>query len=162
MEKESIQKLDNGRKKLSANLSRFVDASKKLLKPLKSLDDAQISALFTLGYAMKIFMLIERPATKIDKALISRFKAIVDEICPPLGDIVTAKDPCFESTLAYVSALGKCEKEGRSEDQCPEAWQYGAESVNCAIRELENMRKQLKDLMDGIEPWESWEPFPLP
>jgi hypothetical protein len=162
MEKESKQKLDNARKKLSANLSRFVDASRKLLKPLKSLNDAQIAALFTLGYSMKIIMLVERPTTKIDKAIISRFKVIMDEICPSLGDIVISKDPCFESTLAYVSALGKCDKEGRSEDQCREAWQPGAESVNCAIRELENMRKQLKDIMDGIEPWEPWEPFPLP
>jgi len=159
MGKKSKQELENARKKLANELDKFVKASRNLLEPLKGLNDTQIAALVTLGYSMRVIMLAGRPTAKVDKVILSRFKEVVDEVCPPLGNVAISKDPCFEATVSYLSALKKCEDDGRDEDECFEAWGPGGQAVMCTMKELENMRGQLADIFGRLKPPR---PFPWP
>ena len=159
MEKKDKQPLKNARQLLSNELHKFVKASGNLLEPLKELNDTQVAALVTLGFSIRIIMLAGRAATNLHKDILRDFKEVVDEICPPLGKVAIDQDPCFESTVSYVSALKSCEDEDppRDEEECFEAWGPGAQAVMCIMKELEDMRAQLGDLFGRLKP-----PRPFP
>jgi len=159
MEKGRKKELEDARKKLANELDKFVKVSRNLLEPLKELNEYQIAALVTLGYSMRVIMLAGRPATKIPEGILARFKEVVDEVCPPLGKLVIPKDPCFEATVSYLSALAKCDAEGRTEDECWEAWGPGFQAVTCIMEELEEMRGKLADIFGRLKPPR---PFPWP
>jgi len=157
MKKKKKQEFENARQKLANELDKFVKVSRNLLEPLKGLNEIQVAALVTLGFLMRAITLAGRPTAKIDKRIMTRFKEVVDEICPPLGKVTISKDPCFEATVSYLSTLKKCEDEGRNEDECFEAWGYGASAVMCTMKELEEMKGQLADIFGRLKP-----PRPIP
>ena len=157
MPKKDVKRLKIAREKLAKQLNGLIKASEKLLEPLKDLDEEQTAALVALVYSTRLIMFAGRPAAKLDKRILARFKRAVDEICPPLGTISVSRDPCFEASVQYVQALKKCEDEGRSEEECFEAGRYGAQAVGCTMEELEEMRGKLRDMFGRIKP-----PRPLP
>lgn len=157
MEKKNKQELENSRQKLENELDGYVKVLGNLLEPLKELNETQVAALVTLGFSMRAIMLAGRPTARIDEGILARFKEVVDEICPPLGKVTISKDPCFEATVSYLSALKECEDEGRNEDECPKAWGYGAQAVMCTMKELEEMKGQLVDIFGRLKP-----PRPIP
>lgn len=159
MKKMTKSEVDVAKKNLSNVLSKFVKASASLLKPLESLNEEQIAALFTLGYSLRIFMSLEHITDKGDKAVLKNYKKVIDEICPPLGNIVIAKDPVFEAEVSYLSALAECEKEGKSEDECPKAWEFMAQIIMAEMKEVEEMRRELINIYNGMNPPR---PFPWP
>lgn len=157
MEKGRKKELEDARKKLASELDKFMQVSRNLLEPLKELNEYQIAALVTLAYSMRVIMLARRPATKIPEGILARFKEVVDEYCPPLRELAISKDPCLEATLSYIEALKKCQDEGLTEDDCPDAWEHGGRAVMCTMKELEEMKGKLGDIFGGLKP-----PRPLP
>ena len=68
-------------------------------------------------------------------------------------------DDCFDYDVAYVTALKKCEDEGRREEKCWDAWGPGAAAVYCRMEKLEEMQGILRDIFDKLKPPKL---FPLP
>ncbi|MFW9855004.1 MAG: hypothetical protein ACFFFG_08075 [Candidatus Thorarchaeota archaeon] len=159
MEKTTRQELKQARQKLANELDEFVKASRSLLEPLKELNETQIAAIVTLGYSMRVIFLAGRPTANLSQEILTDFKEVIDETCPPLGKVSLAKDPCLEATISYVAALAKCEAEDppRSEEECFEAWGAGAEAVMCTMKELEEMKERLADIFGRLRP-----PRPIP
>lgn len=152
LEKKNKQELENARKKLAIEIDNYVKALGNLLKPLKDLNESQIAALIALGFSIRIIMLVRRPTTRIDEMIFKRFKEVIDDICPPLGKVTISKDPCFDATVSYLSSLKQCQHEGRDEDKCFEAWEPGAQALNCTMKELDRMKKQLLDIFERLNP----------
>jgi len=55
--------------------------------------------------------------------------------------------------------LKKCAHEAREEDECFEAWGYGGQAVMCTMKELEEMKRQFKNIFGRLKPPR---PFPWP
>src|SRR4030042_1211801 len=122
MKKATRKELDDAREKLSSTFHSLVKASKELLQPLKGLDEVQTAAVVTLAATMRIALLAGRASVGVDKGLLAQLEGTIDEFCPPIRSVSIAKDPCFEATVAYGSALAECEKTGQKEDECMDAW----------------------------------------
>ena len=148
--------LDAGRS-LEKSVSQLVGATSRLLEPLTNLNDEQRDAVVMLGLLMHGFALAKRPPTKMSENTLARFKKELDAICPPLGEVAISKEPCFEATVSYVSALKKCEDEGRSEEECFEAWGPGAQAVMCAMKMIEELKVEIGTLLGRQTP-----PKPIP
>jgi hypothetical protein len=159
MGNENRRELEEARQQLARELDSLVKASGDLLEPLKGLDESQIAAVVTLGFAMRVVMLAGRPAAKIDRGILTQLEETIYEVCPPLGSISISRDPCLEASIQYAQALKECQDEGRDEDNCPEAWGYGGQTVMCAMKEVEEMKRQIEDILGGMEPPR---PFPWP
>ena len=161
MEKKDRESLDKARQMLANELNKLAKVSGSLLEPLKDLDELQIAALVTFGHLIRIIQLAGRPTMNIDEGILNRLNGIIDGICPPLGRVELSRDPCFDASVSYASALQKCRDEDppRDEDECFEAWGPGAQSVMCTMRELEEMKGQLGDIFGRLRPPR---PFPWP
>ncbi len=157
MEKEGRQELLDARKSLEESLNQVVGATSKLLEPLKGLSDEQRDAVVMLGLMMQGVALAKRPPAKMSEDILVQFKEELDGICPPLGKVAISKDPCFEATVSYLSALKKCEDEGRNEDECPDAWGPGGMAVMCTMKMLEEMKTEIGALLRRQKP-----PKPIP
>ncbi len=157
MEKEGRQELLEARKSLEKNLNQVVDATSQLLEPLKGLSDEQRDAVVILGLMMQAIALAKRPPAKMSEDILVQFKEKIDEICPPLGKVAITKDPCFESTVSYLSALKKCQDEGLNEEECPDAWGYGGAAVMCAMKMVEEMKIEIGAMLGKQKP-----PKPIP
>jgi hypothetical protein len=106
---------------------------------------------------MQGIFLAKRPATRLNEDILNKFKAEIDGICPPLGDVAISKDPCFEASVGYATALAKCEQEGHDEDECPEAWGYGGAAVMCTMQKIEDMMGRIREILERQVP-----PKPIP
>jgi hypothetical protein len=158
MGKESKEQLLRARQSLEKSLIQVVDATGKLLEPLKALEDGQRDAVVMLGLLLQGMALAKRPPVRMRADIPARFKEELDAICPPLGTVAVSKDLCFEATVSYVSALATCENEGKDEDGCPEAWGPGAQSVMCVMEAIEEMKAEIGALLGkqktpGPIPW---------
>ena len=157
MEKERKQELFEARKSLEKILGQVVGATGKLLEPLRKLSDEQRDAVVILGLIMRGIVLAKRPTTKMSEDILIQLKEEVDGICPPLGGVAISKDPCFEASVSYVSALKECEDEGRDEDECPDAWGPGYAAVMCTMKMIEEMKREIGTLLNRQKP-----PKPIP
>lgn len=158
MEIESIRELDESRSKLAAEFDEMVKASSILLEPLKELNDKQLAAVATLGYMLRFTTFARRPALKIDEDILSHFEKIVDDLCPPLGEMSFSRDPCFEASIQYAVALKKCkDDDNREEEECHEAWGHIADAVSCTMKEMQEMKGWLSDIFGRLDP-----PIPIP
>lgn len=150
------------RESLKKEISGMVKATKELTGPLKTLDKDQIAAVTFLVLERDILMRASRKSAGLDEDLILSFKAAVESICPdfePILELSRFKDPCMEHEVAYVSALAKCEKDGRDEDECHEAWGPGAAAVLCTMKQIEDMKGHMIDIWEGFR---GPRPFPWP
>ena len=157
MEKERRQELFEARKSLEKILSQVAGATGKLLETLKELSDEQRDAVVILGMITQGIALAKRPQTNMSENILIQLKEEIDGICPPLGKLAISKDPCFEATVSYVSALKKCEDEGRDEDECYDAWGPGYAAVMCTMKMIEEMKREIGTLLNGQRP-----PKPIP
>lgn len=157
MEKAKKDELDSTRKALSNRIDEVVNATGYLLEPLKKLNKPQMDAVITLGLMIQSVILAKRPAVNLSKDIIDRFAAEVDSICPPLGKEMISQDPCFEASVAYALALKECEDKGLREEQCPDAWGPGARAVYCTMEKIDNMRRDIENLLRRQHP-----PRPIP
>jgi hypothetical protein len=161
MERNDRKELENARQKLANELDKLVKVSENLLAPLKAVNENQMAALVMLGFSVRLILLAGRPTANLDQRILEDFKVVIDDICPPLGEVAISKDPCFETSISYASALQQCQNEDppRDEDECFEAWGPGAQAVMCTMRELEEMRGRLEDIFGRLKPPR---PFPWP
>ena len=161
MKKSDMESLTKARQDINTEYKKFAKAAGQLLEPLKKIDDKQVAALATFGYLTRAIHLANRPSLSIDSGTLKQFTDLVDQICPPLGEVSIAKDPCFEASVAYASALVSCRNDDppRDEDECFEAWGNGAQAVMCAMQDIENMKGVIGGFLGGIRPPQ---PFPWP
>jgi hypothetical protein len=157
MERTDREKLLDARKSLERSAAQVIGATGKLLEPLKDLTDAQQNAVVMLGRLIQGVALLKRPSVKMKEEILVQFRDELDEICPPLGKMAISKDPCFEATVAYASALVKCEAQGVGEDDCLEAWGPLSQAVRCAMRAIEEMKAEFETMLGGQYP-----PRPIP
>lgn len=157
MKKEERQKLLKARKSLEQSLKQVAVATGKLLEPLRGLSDEQRDSVVMLGLIMQGIALAKRPQAKMSEDILVQFKHEIDGICPPLGEVSISKDPCFEATVSYLSALKECEDEGRNEDDCPKAWGPGYQAVVCTMKMIEEMKREI-----GIRLGRQRPPKPIP
>jgi len=154
--------LEKFRGLLNEKISGMVEATKELAGPLNTLNKNQIAAVTFLVLERDLLMHASRKSTMLDEDLLHKFKVAVESICPdfePILEISRFQDPCMEHEFAYVSALAKCEEEGRKEEECHEAWGPGAAAVYCAM----GIINDIQGLMTKI--WERFGspgPFPWP
>lgn len=157
MEKEDRNKLQEARGSLAQSIDQIVNATPQFLEPLKDLSADQKGAVVILGMLVQSIALAKRPHTKVSEISLATFQREVDGICPPLGKIAIAEDPCFDATVSYISALKDCEDEGRDEEDCPEAWGPGAQAVMCAMEKINEMKRGIGELLGRQDP-----PKPIP
>lgn len=153
MEKYNREELEEARKKLAEDFDEIVKSSSTMLESLKELNDNQIAAVATFGFLMRFTTIARRPALKIEESILSHFEKVIDDLCPPLKEISTSRDPCFEASIQYAIALQKCKDENNwNEDQCHDAWGYGAQAVMCTMKELQDMKGWSSDIFGRLEP----------
>lgn len=157
MEKEGRQKLLEARKSLEKSLKQVVGATSKLLEPLKGLNDEQRDAVVMLGLMVDVIALAKRPTAKLSEGVLMQFKDQVDGICPPLGEVSISKDPCLDATTSYLSALKKCQDDGKSEAECSDAWGPGGTAVMCTMEKIETVKHEIEVLLGRQVP-----PKPIP
>lgn len=151
MEK-SIGDLKEARASLQRSVGELLGATGTLLKPLRHLEPDQRDAVVALGLLMQDCAIARRPASRLDPALVARFAKELEVISPVLGEAVLSRDPCLESNSAYVSALAKCESEGKTEDQCRAAWVPGAQAVACAMARIEATKGIIEQMLGAQMP----------
>ncbi len=152
MEARDRERLTSSRSSLEKSVSQLVGATRSLLEPLRDLNDEQRDAVIMLGLLMQGIALAKRPPARMSQDILAHFKAELDAICPPLGGLAISEDPCFEATVSYVSALTKCQDEGRREEQCFEAWGPGAEAVMCTMKMMEAMKTEIGTMLGRQKP----------
>lgn len=157
MEKGDMNKLQEAREAIAESVDQLIKATPQLLKPLEDLSPMQKDAVAILGMLIQSIALAKRPHTKISESDLNVFKEEVDGICPPLGAFTISEDPCFSATVDYLSALMKCEDEGRDEEECFEAFGPGAQAVMCAMEKIEEMKHEIGGLLGRQDP-----PGPIP
>ena len=153
MKKEGKEKLEGARKKLEKQLQQLVRATAELLKPLKSLKEEQIAAIVTLGYLVQGIMQVKSSVAKLGDAMVVRFEKALAAVSPGLAHAVRHTDifaGCFAQDLEYATAMAKCEKDERDEDECWEAW--GAGAVMCRMEKLNELGKYVEDILGGLKP----------
>jgi len=157
MKGNESERILGARESLEKSVGQIVAATSKLLEPLKELNDEQKDAVVTLGLLIQGITFAKRPPVMMSEDILIQFQEELNEICPPLGEITIAKEPCFEATVSYASAMQKCEDEGKSEEECPEAWGAGYQSIMCAMKKIEEIKDDIRNILDGQRP-----PKPIP
>jgi hypothetical protein len=157
MKKEGIENLLEARKSLETSLNKILVVTGKILEPLKGLTEEQKEAVVRLGLMMQAIALAKRPTTKVAQETLVQFGKEIDNFCPPLGKATIAQDPCFESTVSYLTSLKKCQDDGRTEEECEEAWGYGAMSVMCTMEKINELGRRIGEWPGGGE-----HPGPIP
>lgn len=151
-----MEKLEQARGNLTKQLEQLVGATGYLLEPLKSLKEDQVAAVVMLSLLTNEIMGARTVLPKTGKILVDRFKKELVGICPEFGRVIRT-DPCFDATVGYLGALKKCEDEGRSERNCPEALNYEGKMAHCVMERVEERRRIIVDILKGQKP-----PRPIP
>ena len=158
--KASMKELDRNRVLLNKKISGMVEATKELVSPLRTLNKNQIAAVILLIFERDILMHASKRSTKLDRRLLRKFKAAVEAICPDLAPVLEISrygDPCMEHSVAYISALAKCDKDGKGEEECPDAWGPGMAEIYCTMEQIKDFQPPM------IEVWEGFrDPKPFP
>ena len=152
MKKGDREQLVSARKALAESLDQVVAAVGDFLAPLRKLTGEQRDAVVMLGLLMQSINLAKRPPAMTSQQVLTQFKEEIDKVCPPLGEVVISKDPCFEASVAYVSALTKCEDEGKSEAECFDSWGPGAQSVMCAMQAIDDLKTEIGEILGRQSP----------
>jgi len=149
--KEKRKRAEQARMELRKKLVPMIKATSYLLQPLKSLNEEQVAAVVTLSLLTQGVTGAARVLPKSGKDIVASFKKELVEICPEFGRSIRS-DPCFDAEVAYVSALRKCEDEGRGESECPEAYGWMGALVQCDMKKLENLKGIIKDIRGELKP----------
>ena len=158
MDDISRKGIERARTLFGKSLQQLASSSSELLKPLHTLNETQMVSVQILVHLIHVSLLAKRPQFATNPDTLKVLFRAFDDVCPGLGkDFVASKDPCFDASVAYASALAKCEEDGRDDDDCFETWGPAAESINCAMAEIEEMSGRITGLLKGLEP-----PWPIP
>lgn len=154
MDRKDYEHLLSDRRRFAEELRQLADASGELLAPLRSLTEQQTAAVAILGYLWQIIALAKRPQFAIDEGILRQFQKEFIAICPPWEPDAISKDPCFDATIAYLSALMECEEDGRTEAECPDSWGPMGATIVCAMGRIQELKTKIGDLLpDWDSPW---------
>jgi len=149
--KEKRKRAEQARKELIGKLEPMIKATSYLLEPLKSLSEEQVAAVVTLSLLTQGVMSAARMLPKSKKDIVGRFTKELVGICPEFQRSIRS-DPCFDAEVSYVSALKKCQDEGRGEDDCLEAHGWMSALASCGMKELEKSKGIITDIRRGLKP----------
>ncbi len=99
-------------------------ASKNLAERLKKMNNEDQATVATLIVMMEATMSLDGNSLSLQKETAAR---IVENIRPASAVVARVWDPrsiiggCFDESVAYASAMAKCEKNGKKESECDEA-----------------------------------------
>jgi len=149
--KEKRKRAEQARKELRKKLEPMIKATSYLLEPLKSLNEEQVAAAVTLSLLTQGVTGAARVLPKSGKDIVASFKKELVGVCLEFGRVIRS-DPCFDAEVAYVSALKKCEDEGRSEGDCWEAHGQMGTLAQCGMKKLEKLKGIIEDIRGGLKP----------
>lgn len=149
--KEKREKAEQARKELRGKLELMIRATSQLLEPLKKLDKEQVAAVVTLSLLTQGVVGTARVLPKAGKDIVARFKKELVGISPEFGRVIQS-DRCFDTEVAYVSALKKCDDEGRGEDQCWEAYGSLDSLAYCAMKKIEESKRIIEEMRLDLKP----------
>lgn len=161
-EKEAREKLEQARGELRKELKLWVEATGSLLEPLKTLNEDQVVAAVSLSLMFQSVAQATLSSTELRKEIAARFKDELTTVSAGLSRLADDKAlrisrAISDAELDCVSALKKCEDEGRKESECWESWGPCARAIYEVMKELEGMRGWIGDLLGGLRP-----PRPIP
>ncbi len=151
LKKGDMEELEQARGNLTKQLEQLVGATGYLLEPLRNLKEDQVGAVVMLSLLTSEVTSARILLPKTGKTLVNRFKRELVEVCPEFERMIRT-DTCFDATVSYLGALKKCEEEGRSDANCPEAWGIAGLTIGCISRRLENDRRIIVDILKGQKP----------
>ncbi len=137
------QRFEELRQELTERLNTLAEMTADILEPLKTLDDRQLQAVATVGSLARVLTFVQRPPHKVASGTFDRFKYEIDQVCPPLGQELVSPDPCFDSTVSYLSALKECEDDGETEEECEDAWGPGSQAVMHVMQAIDKVEHRI-------------------
>ena len=123
--------------KRNAKLLQMVEGSDSLLGSLKSLNDEQRAAVSTAIILTREITAIEASGARFDKKIGEKYMVVIEKYCPDLPRTSFSRGiPCFDQTVAYLSALKDCEEDNKTESECLEAQVAGSSLAACQFDAL--------------------------
>ena len=145
-----MKDLQDKKQNLEKELNYIVDLTSHLKKSLSQLDENQIAAVSILLWQIQIVSQGSRVLGKQGNMIMTRFNSELDKICPDPPKVELTGDPCFDASVAYVSAVQKCENEGTEEEKCYDAHGYMGTLMDCAMAKVEDLQGILGKIGDDL------------
>ncbi len=158
MDKEGMQELMDPRQSIDGMLYQVVSLARKIVEPLRDLNEEQRFSVAMLGILIQAVTLANRPSSRISADVLDRFKDQLDNICPSLGSAAISGDPCYEASVAYATAKQKCKDDNTPAVECFEAQKYEGILTKCLVNKLECTKREIGVLLARQTPamTESW------
>ncbi len=137
-------------------MGNVIKEAQRLADALVSLPEVQRAAavgLVLLGQAVAAH---SRSQVRRNAVAAEAFTTLVGKLSPvgevePIGGRLLRG--CIDESIAYASAMARCEQEGKTTEQCDqENWQDAAKEVDCQLRALDKLRGFMQRLT-GRPPW---------
>ncbi len=141
--------------KLDKNLRQMALATKQIAAPLKALTAEEMASVVSLIMVSNNLAAARAGGIEFEKEIREIFVAELVAISPGLGravDPTVHRGGCWDQSIAYVSALVSCEKEGTSEEDCWEANGALGALMACEMREIGKLKEEIKDIWGGFHP----------
>lgn len=159
---ESTQPDSMAVQRVHEEMHRVVAASGAILEPLRTLNHEQQVAAVSLALIVQGVAAYQISRLAPDITVVAGFRRTLAEVSPlfgRMGDAVSVVMACMDESIAYASVLASCENEDppRQEDECFEAWGPGGEEIQCLMRALQNLQRDINGLIGQLDP-----PRPIP
>ena len=155
MDKEEMQELLDPRQSIDGTLDQIVSLVRKIVEPLRELDEEQRYSVAMLGILIQAVTLANRPSSHISDDVLSRFKDQLDNICPTLGNVAISGDPCYDASVSYAAAKQKCKEENTPTGECFDAIKYQGILTKCLVKKLECTKREIAVLLARQAPQRS-------
>lgn len=153
MDRVDKEKLAKDRQVFEKKVLEVVNATGKLLAPLKNLNEAQLDAVTVLCMFVRTAMLFKLPALRLGDSIFEGFSREFASVYNPIRDhLAEFKMACIEHQIAYATAMTTCRKEGIKEEDCWEADSAHAAAMYCALEQMELMKEAIRDILKTHSP----------
>ncbi|UCD16452.1 MAG: hypothetical protein JSV44_08270 [Candidatus Zixiibacteriota bacterium] len=146
--------------RLEHELQVFAQATKEIMAPLQGLDEKEMAAVAALLVMRENMASMQAMDTELKDGFVKAVNSQLVVVSPSLAYTAgraSIHGACLDESIAYASALANCEKEGKEEDECPQAWVAGAAEIDCVMKALEGSRGFIVEIFGDLEP-----PLPIP
>ena len=151
------------RQRVRDGVARLVKASGQLLEPLRGLNEEQVASSVILSVLTMGVMKARSSSVNLGDEPVRQLEVELGNISPGLSPVVDIERSFVFSSLdesvACATALARCDADGRSEEECGEAWGPCSEESLCIMRALEGLRGRISEILGGLRPPR---PFPGP
>jgi hypothetical protein len=124
-------------------LASLVAATPKIVAELKDLNPRQRAAVLSLVVLTNAAVGYER-TTPLAKQAISR--RVLEQVAglvsrpPAASAMLSVMQGCLSYSIAYASAMAACHKEGKREEDCPDAWGPAGQEISCMMKTIDSMK----------------------